>query len=100
MDSHNAWFPYRYICRICCVCRTKKNHKTDTTLWKPPVQMLNKKETTDTTCCTRQSEFYLSYELFSYDRHDRYDKYNDMETRLNRIACKSHWDFWHQIALL
>ena len=23
------------------------------TLWKPPVQMLNTKETTDTTCCTR-----------------------------------------------
>ena len=39
-----AWFPYR------CICRTKKIHRTDTTLWKPPVQMLNAKETTDTTC--------------------------------------------------
>ena len=45
-----AWFPYRCICRV---CRTKKIHRTDTTLWKPPVQMLNTKETTDTTCCTR-----------------------------------------------
>ena len=45
-----AWFPYRCICRI---CRTKKIHRTDKTLWKPPVQMLNTKETTDTTCCTR-----------------------------------------------
>ena len=45
-----AWFPHRCICRI---CRTKKIHRTDTTLWKPPVQMLNAKETTDTTCCTR-----------------------------------------------
>ena len=44
-----AWFPYR----ICRVCRTKKIHRTDITLWKPPVQMLNTKETTDTTCCTR-----------------------------------------------
>ena len=26
------------------------------------------------------NEFYLSYEFFSYDRHDRYDH---METRLN-----------------
>ena len=41
--------------------------------------MLNTKETTDTTFCTRQNEFYLSYEFFSYDRHDRY---NHMETRL------------------
>ena len=40
--------------------------------------MLNTKETTDTTCCTRYNEFYLSYEFFSYDRHDRY---NDMKTR-------------------
>ena len=48
-----AWFPYRCICRICRVCRTKKIHRTDITLWKPPVQMLNTKETTDTTCCTR-----------------------------------------------
>ena len=60
----------------------KKIDRTDTTLWKPPVQMLNTKETTDTTCCTRWNEFYLSYELFSYDRHDRNDRYNDMETRL------------------
>ena len=44
--------------------------------------MLNAKETTDTTCCTRENEFYLSYEFFSYDRHDRCDRYNDMETRL------------------
>ena len=44
---HKAWFPYR------CICRTKKIHRTDTTLWKPPVQMLNTKETTDTTFCTR-----------------------------------------------
>ena len=41
-----AWFPYRCICRV---CRTKKIHRTDTSLWKPPVQMLNAKETTDTT---------------------------------------------------
>ena len=33
--------------------RTKKIHRTDITLWKPPVQMLNTKETTNTTCCTR-----------------------------------------------
>ena len=68
-----AWFPYRSI------CRTKKIHRTDTTLWKPPVQLLNTIEMTDTTCCTRWNEFYLSYEFFSYNRHDRY---NDMETRL------------------
>ena len=51
-----AWFPYRCIrciCRICRVCRTKKIHRTDKSLWKPPVQMLNTKEMTDTTCCTR-----------------------------------------------
>ena len=42
---YRAWFPYR------CICRTKEIHRTDTTLWKPPVQMLNTKETTDTTCC-------------------------------------------------
>ena len=77
-----AWFPYRCICRICRVCRTKKIHRTDITLWKPPVQMLNTKETTDTTFCTRWNEFYLSYECFSYDRHHRYDRYNHMETRL------------------
>ena len=45
-----AWFPYRCICRV---SRTKKIHRTDITLWKPPVQMLNTKEMTDTTCCTR-----------------------------------------------
>ena len=44
-----AWFPYRCICRV---RRTKKIHRTDITLWKPPVQMLNTKETTDTTCRT------------------------------------------------
>ena len=33
--------------------RTKKIHRTDITLWKPPVQMLNTKEATNTTCCTR-----------------------------------------------
>ena len=48
-----ARFPYLCICRICRVCRTKKIHRTDITLWKPPVQMLNTKETTDKTCCTR-----------------------------------------------
>ena len=51
--SLKAWFPYGCICRICRVCRTKKIHRTDITLWKPPVQMLNTKETTDTTFCTR-----------------------------------------------
>ena len=45
-----AWFSYRCICRV---CRTKKIHRTDITLWKPPVQMLNTKETTDSTCCRR-----------------------------------------------
>ena len=35
------------------VCRTKKIHRTETTLWKPPVQMLNTTEMRDTTCCTR-----------------------------------------------
>ena len=48
--SCKAWFPYRCICRV---CSTKKIHRTDITLWKPPVQMLNTKETTDTTRCTR-----------------------------------------------
>ena len=51
--AFKAWFPCRCICRICRVSRTKKIHRTDITLWKPPVQMLNTKETTDTTCCTR-----------------------------------------------
>ena len=74
-----AWFPYGCICRV---CRTKKIHRTDITLWKPPVQMLNTKETTYTTFCTRMNEFHLSYDFFSYDRHDRYDRYNHMETRL------------------
>ena len=50
--SNKAWFPYRCICRICRVSRKKKIHRTDITLWKPPVQMLNTKEMTDTTCCT------------------------------------------------
>ena len=85
-----AWFPYRCICRICRVCRTKKVHRTATTLWKPPVQMLNTKETTDTTFCTRWNELYLSYEFFSFDRHDRYDRYNDMETRLKRAQVTSY----------
>ena len=31
----------------------KKIHRTATILWKPPVQMLNTKETADTTFCTR-----------------------------------------------
>ena len=31
----------------------EKIHRTDITLWKPPVQMLNTKETTGTTCCSR-----------------------------------------------
>ena len=48
-----AWFSYRCICRICRVSRSKKNHRADITLWKPPVQMLNTKEMTDTTFCTR-----------------------------------------------
>ena len=48
-----AWFPYRCICRICRVSRTKKIHRTAKTLWKPPLQMLNTKEMTDTTFCTR-----------------------------------------------
>ena len=48
-----AWCPYCCIYRIGRVCRTKKIHRTDKTLWKPPVQMLNTKEMTDTTCCTR-----------------------------------------------
>ena len=57
-DRHftEAWFPCCCICCICCVCCvccTKKIHRTDTTLWKPPVQMLNTTETTDTTCWTR-----------------------------------------------
>ena len=81
-----AWFPYSCICRV---CRTKKIHRTDTTLWKPPVQMLNTTETRDTTCCTSKNEFYLSYEFFSFDRHDRY---NDMETRLKfkaTVSCPS-----------
>ena len=85
-SSLKAWFPYRCICRV---CRTKKIHRTDTTLWKPPVQMLNTTETSDTTCCTRKNEFYLSYEFFSFDRHDRY---NDMETRLKfkaTVSCPS-----------
>ena len=82
-----AWGPYR-ICRICLVSRTKKIHRTDITLWKPPVQMLNTKETTDKTCCTRSNEFYLSYEFFSYDGRDRY---NHMETRLKRRCYKSRF---------
>ena len=77
--AFKAWFPYSCICRV---CRSKKIHRTTTTLRKPPIQMLNTKETTDTTCCTRWNEFYLSYEFFSYDRHDRY---NDMETRLKSV---------------
>ena len=51
--QRKAWFPYRCICRICRVCRTKKIHRTDITLWKPPVQILDTKETTHTTFCTR-----------------------------------------------
>ena len=79
-----AWFPYRCICRICRVCRTKKIHRTATTLWKPPVQMLNTKETTDTTFCI-EIEWILSvlWAFFLYDRHDRYDSFNDMEAWLN-----------------
>ena len=50
METISISNPYRCICRV---CRTKNIHRTDTTLWKPPVQMLNTKETTDTTCCTR-----------------------------------------------
>ena len=46
-----AWFPYRSICRICRVCSTKKIHRRSTTLWKPPVQLLNTIEMT--TFCTR-----------------------------------------------
>ena len=31
-------------------------------------------------------KLYLSYEFFSYDRHDSYDRYNDMESRLYEKA--------------
>ena len=78
-----AWFPYRCICRV---CRTKKIHRTDITSWKPPIQMLNTKETTDSTCCTRKNEFYLSYEFFSIDRHDRYDRYNDIGANVLKLS--------------
>ena len=37
-------------------------------------------------------KFYLSYEFFSYDRHDRY---NDMETKLKPASC-----FCNQIAVI
>ena len=72
-----AWFPYRCICRV---FRTKKIHRTDgihsisyNKLYLPFllywafVQEVSIK-------------LYLSYEFFSYNRHNRY---NDMETRLN-----------------
>ena len=59
-----AWFPYRCICRICLVCRTKKIHRTDR------IHSIS------------YNKLYLSYEFFSYDGHDRDDRYNDMETRL------------------
>ena len=62
LGCSKAWFPYRCICRICRVYSTKKIHRTDITLWKPPVQMLNTKETTDTTCCT--NEFYRPTNFF------------------------------------
>ena len=81
-----AWFPYRYICRICHACRTKKIHRTDIIhsisysklylsflLYWAFVREISMK-------------LYLSYEFFSYDRHDRYDRYNDMETRLKRFC--------------
>ena len=45
-------------------CTTDTTDTTDTTIWKPGLKL------------------YLSYEFFSYDRHDRCDRYNDMETRL------------------
>ena len=44
--------------------------------------MLNTKKKRQIQLVARD-EFYLSYEFFSYDRHDKYD---DMETRLKERA--------------
>ena len=40
----------RYVTTIITAAKETNGNQA---LWKPPVQMLNTKETTDTTCCTR-----------------------------------------------
>ena len=67
------------------ICRTKKIHRTDTTRQILSISFYLVQQVVSVvlvlSICTGGSiKLYLSYELFSYDRHDRY---NDMETRLN-----------------
>ena len=51
---------------------TDTTDTTDTRIWKPGLKL------------------YLSYEFFSYDRHDRY---NDMETRLKERERTSNTSY-------
>ena len=75
-DTLKAWFPYRCICRV---CRTKKIHRTDR-IHSISYKKLHLSFLLYWAFVREVSiKLYLSYEFFSYDRHDRYD---DMETRL------------------
>ena len=82
-----VWFRYRCICRISRVYRTKKIHRTD----RIHSLSYNKLYLSFLLYWAYIREvsikLYLSYEFFSYDRHDRY---NDMETRL-KICWKIVW---------
>jgi len=44
---------FHIVVSVVSVVRKKFIGQTDTTFWKPPIQLLNTTETTDTTCCTK-----------------------------------------------
>ena len=73
--SLKAWFPYR------CICRTKKIHRTDRIHSLSYNKLYLSFLLYGAFVREVSIKLYLSYEFFSYDRHDRYD---DMETRLKR----------------
>ena len=83
-----AWFPYHCICRICRVCRTKKIHRTDR-IHSILYSKLYLSFLLHWAFVREISiKLYLSYEFFSYNRHDRY---NDMETRLKGLVSLFLW---------
>ena len=61
-----AWFPYRCICRI---CRTKTIHRTEITLWKPPVKCSIQKKRQIQLVVRDRMNSICPMIFFSYDRH-------------------------------
>ena len=75
------------ICPMNFLRSTDTTDTTDTTIWKPGFMETSRTNArykrNDRYNLLYEIEFYLSYEFFSFDRHDRY---NDMETRLNCLS--------------